>query len=74
MDIGVIGVGTMGRNHARNYAELKKADALYVTDLNIKAAEEVARANGGKSVLPLTISCTGSMRSVSVSRRSSIMK
>lgn len=48
MDIGVIGVGTMGRNHARNYAELKKADALYVTDLNIKAAEEVARANGGE--------------------------
>jgi predicted dehydrogenase len=48
MDVGVIGVGVMGRNHARNYAEMKQADSLYVTDLDIRAAEEVAHATGGE--------------------------
>lgn len=49
MDVGVIGVGVMGKNHARNYAELKQVDSLYVTDLNTRAAEEVARVNGGEA-------------------------
>lgn len=48
MDVGVIGVGVMGRNHARLYSELKQVDSLWVTDLNIKAAMEVAQSNGGE--------------------------
>lgn len=48
MDVGVIGVGVMGRNHARIYSELKQVDSLWITDLNTKAAEDVARANEGQ--------------------------
>jgi predicted dehydrogenase len=50
MDVGVIGVGVMGRNHARVYSELKQVDSLWITDLNTKAAEDVARANDGNVV------------------------
>lgn len=49
MDVGVIGVGVMGRNHARLYAELKQVGSLWVTDLNDHAATEVAEANGGEA-------------------------
>jgi predicted dehydrogenase len=42
MDVGVIGAGTMGRNHVRVYSELKRVDSLFVFDLNAKAATEVA--------------------------------
>ena len=49
MDVGVIGVGVMGKNHARIYSELKQVDSLFVTDLNTKAAAEVAIANGGEA-------------------------
>ncbi len=45
MDVGVIGVGTMGRNHARIYSELKRVSSLCVTDVNAKAAAGVAAAN-----------------------------
>jgi len=48
MDVGVIGVGVMGRNHARVYSELKQVDSLWITDLNMKAATEVAKANDGQ--------------------------
>jgi predicted dehydrogenase len=48
MDVGVIGVGVMGKNHARVYSELKQVDNLWITDLNEKAATEVARANDGQ--------------------------
>lgn len=34
MKIGVIGTGTMGRNHARVYSELKGVEDVYVFDLN----------------------------------------
>lgn len=33
MEIGVIGTGTMGRNHARVYSELKGVEDVYVFDL-----------------------------------------
>ncbi|WP_440951259.1 Gfo/Idh/MocA family oxidoreductase [Methanosphaerula subterraneus] len=49
MDVGVIGVGVMGKNHARLYSELKQVDSLWVTDLNTKAAIEVAQSNGGEA-------------------------
>jgi predicted dehydrogenase len=39
MDIGVIGVGVMGRNHVRIYSELKKVDSLGIYDVNAGAAK-----------------------------------
>jgi len=41
MDVGVIGVGSMGRNHVRVYSELKGVENLYVFD---PIAENAARA------------------------------
>lgn len=41
MDVGVIGVGTMGRNHVRVYSELKSVDSVAVFDVDRKAAEDV---------------------------------
>ena len=46
MQVGVIGVGSMGKNHARVYSELKGIDNVYVTDLNQEVAKKVADANG----------------------------
>lgn len=48
MDVGVIGVGIMGRNHARVYSELKAVDKLWIADLNTQAAADVAKANDGQ--------------------------
>ncbi|KAF1078999.1 Gfo/Idh/MocA family protein [Methanogenium sp. MK-MG] len=53
MDVGVIGVGVMGQNHARVYSELKAVDSVRVFDLNETAAQNVAAKNG--------IECAGSM-------------
>jgi predicted dehydrogenase len=47
MDVGVIGVGSMGRNHARIYSELKSVSSLFLYDVNRKAAEDMARLHGG---------------------------
>ena len=44
LDAGVIGVGMMGRNHARVYSELKAVDSLYLYDLNEKATRDLAGA------------------------------
>ena len=42
MDVGVIGTGMMGRNHARVYSELRNVGTLYIYDVNQAAAEAVA--------------------------------
>jgi predicted dehydrogenase len=42
MKVGVIGVGTMGRNHVRVYSELKRVSSLHIFDVN----QEAARALG----------------------------
>ena len=42
----MIGVGVMGRNHARVYSELKAVDSLYLYDLNREAARDLAEAFG----------------------------
>ncbi|MDD4437644.1 MAG: Gfo/Idh/MocA family oxidoreductase [Tissierellia bacterium] len=38
LDVGVIGVGAMGKNHARVYSELKNVNKVFIFDLNEKAA------------------------------------
>ncbi|MFA5247962.1 MAG: Gfo/Idh/MocA family oxidoreductase [Candidatus Paceibacterota bacterium] len=47
LNVGVIGVGMMGKNHARVYSELKNVDNLFVTDINESVAKEVATKNNG---------------------------
>jgi predicted dehydrogenase len=42
MDVGVIGVGTMGRNHARVYAEMRNVDSVYVFDRDQAAKNRIA--------------------------------
>jgi len=46
MEVGVIGVGVMGRNHVRVYSELRPVSGLYVYDVNFEAALSVAMQNG----------------------------
>jgi predicted dehydrogenase len=41
MDVGVIGVGAMGKNHVRVYSELKSVDSVAVFDLNTEAAKAI---------------------------------
>ncbi len=65
MDVGVIGVGVMGRNHARVYSELKQVDSLWITDLNTNAAADVAQANSGQ-VAPSVEALLGEVDTVSI--------
>ena len=46
MDVGVIGVGVMGRNHVRIYSELKSVDSLGIYDVNGAAAKALAEKHG----------------------------
>lgn len=43
MKAGVIGVGAMGKHHARVYNELKEVELVAVADVNAERAEEMAR-------------------------------
>jgi predicted dehydrogenase len=46
MDVGVIGVGVMGRNHVRVFSELKSVDTVGVYDVNTTAAQAIAVQHG----------------------------
>jgi predicted dehydrogenase len=46
MDVGVIGVGVMGRNHVRIYSELKKVNSLGIYDMNTEAAKALGEKHG----------------------------
>jgi predicted dehydrogenase len=46
MDVGVIGVGTMGKNHVRVYSELRGVDSLGIYDVNAHAAKELGEKHG----------------------------
>jgi predicted dehydrogenase len=47
--VAVIGVGSMGRNHARVYHELPEANLVAVADSNLQTAEKVAATSGIKA-------------------------
>jgi len=49
MDVGIIGVGTMGKNHVRVYSELKSVDTVRVYDVNVKAADEIGSQHGAEA-------------------------
>ncbi|WP_058992971.1 Gfo/Idh/MocA family protein [Haloarcula sp. CBA1127] len=46
LDVGVIGVGAMGRHHARVYNELSGATLIGVADANADRARQIADENG----------------------------
>lgn len=46
MDVGVIGVGAMGRNHVRIYSELKSVGSLGIYDVNTEAAKALGEKHG----------------------------
>ncbi|MEA1945178.1 MAG: Gfo/Idh/MocA family oxidoreductase [Euryarchaeota archaeon] len=41
MNVGVIGTGSMGRNHVRVYSELKDVEAVYAFDINRENAKRM---------------------------------
>ena len=45
MNVGVIGVGNMGRNHVRIYSELKGVDNVFVFDKNKEQIKKVENLN-----------------------------
>jgi len=44
--VAVVGVGSMGRNHARIYSSLKAVELVAVVDADLEVAEESARLYG----------------------------
>lgn len=50
---GVVGVGAMGRNHARVYADLENAELAAVCDSDKDRAQEIADEFGGQAVTDL---------------------
>lgn len=50
VDVGVIGVGTMGRHHARVYEELPTTNLIGVADTNKERAREVAARYGVEGI------------------------
>ena len=49
MKVAVIGVGSMGRNHARVYSELSEAELVAVSDTDPKQAEAIAEKFGARA-------------------------
>lgn len=52
VSVGVLGVGSMGRHHARVYQELGAADLVGVADVDGQTAAEVAEAYDTKVLTP----------------------
>lgn len=48
--IGLIGLGSMGRNHLRILSMLKEAELVFLSDLNTEAANAMAAAHGTHAV------------------------
>lgn len=64
IDVGVIGVGSMGQHHARVYSELLNANLVGVTDVDWDQAESIA-AKYGTSALELQ-ELLGTVEAVSI--------
>lgn len=46
LDIGIIGIGNMGKNHARIYSEMRGIDDIYIYDIDKKNSELYAKNIG----------------------------
>lgn len=67
MDVGVIGIGTMGRNHVRVYSELKDVGKVYIYDVNGDAATRMREQHGeGVIVCDSMDSLIGKVDAVSI--------
>ena len=53
----MIGVGAMGRNHARVYAEMPEVELVGVADADRATAQAVARRYGTRAYTRLPSSC-----------------
>jgi len=53
VNIGVIGVGFWGKNHARVFSELEKAELTAVCDVDSKKVENIAEKYGVSSYTTL---------------------
>lgn len=49
MRVAVIGVGAMGRNHARVYNEMPNVELVAVSDTDARRADEIARLHGARA-------------------------
>ena len=65
MDIGIIGVGAMGKNHVRVFSELKSVDTVRVFDLNTAAAEDISKKHGAEAARSMA-DLLGSVDAVSI--------
>jgi len=63
---GVVGVGSMGRNHARVYRELAGVDLVGVADRDARAADRVAAEYGTHAVETDTLLAAADLVSVAV--------
>jgi predicted dehydrogenase len=63
MDVGVIGVGSMGRNHVRVYSELKGVENVYVFD---PVAENAERAKDFATICGSMEDLLGMVEAVSI--------
>ena len=66
MKAAVIGVGSMGVNHARVYSELTEIDLVGVADINDVNAQKVARLRNTAAFTCLILLWTGSIGVVAV--------
>ena len=50
LKVGLIGLGSMGKNHLRILSMLKEVELVFVSDLNTEAAKSLAAAHGVRAV------------------------
>jgi len=50
INVGIIGIGTMGKNHVRVYSELKEVEKIFVYDINQNAVRKI-KENYGEGVI-----------------------
>lgn len=56
MNVGVIGVGTMGRNHVRAYSEFKDVEKIFIFDVNRDCARKIKEHFGQAIIVSNSIS------------------
>ena len=49
MDVGVIGTGNMGQNHARVYSEMRGVNQIYIFDVDTERGKGIAKKVGAES-------------------------
>ncbi|KKB08895.1 Gfo/Idh/MocA family protein [Devosia chinhatensis] len=50
LKIGLVGLGSMGKNHLRILSMLKEAELVFISDLNQQAAQQLAATHGTRAV------------------------